>query len=167
MALELLLPKVPSQKLSNLEDKLFSLPSKDEIEKVVSSYKEDLGNDYTPLLNSLIKLSKEVESYYTLTDAHKNREKEKRKLGRYFYKPSKDFGDKRKSINEALQNMEFEFNYHRALLFGDNPTKEPLFELYVKVKYNAVRALGNDKQIEEALKCILISLNKKKASYNS
>ena len=170
MTIELLLPRTPSQ-TSDLENKLFPLPSEEKIKNTLSGYEKDLGNEYEPLLNSLIELTKEIEDYYAqLRDNDVN----KKKRGffswlAYLLLPHLEKIDEKsgKDINKALQNMECEFNYHRILLFGDDPKKEPLYELYLQVKYHAVHALGNDKQMEETLRSMLTSLNKKKASDNS
>ena len=167
MAIELLLPKPSSQESSDLENKLSPLPSGEEITNILSDYKKDLGNEYEPLLKSLISLTEKIKGYYAQLEGNDANKKKRRVFNWPAYSSLQNLDENREGIMKALQNIEWELNYHRTLLFGDDPTKEPLYELYLRVKYHAVRALGNDKQMEETLKYILISLNKKKASNNS
>ncbi len=170
MAIGLLLLGAPSQ-TSDLENKLFPLPSEKEITDTLSNYEKDLGNEYKPLLNSIINLTKQIKEYYAqLRDNDVNKKKR-----RFFNWPSyssspnseKIGGTSRKDIKDTFDDMEFLFNHHKILLFGDDPKKEPLFDLYLKIRYHAVHALGNDKRMEETLRYILSPPNEKKASDNS
>ncbi len=169
MTIELLLPRTPSQ-TSDLENKLFPLPSEKDITDTLYKYENNLGNEYKPLLNSLIILTEKTEEYYAQLKGNDVNKKKRGFFNWPAYSSSPNLEKSRKDINEALQNMECEFNYHRTLLFGDNPKKEPLFNLYLKIKYHAVRALGNDKQLEITLRGLLMKAyysTEKKASDNS